>query len=148
MDNLSLYFAYGSNLDSDQMRDRCPGSTEVGIARLLDYEFRINSRGVATVVRQGGRSVIGLLWAVSGFHLAALDRFEGVARGLYRRVLESVERTDGKSQAYVYVAADEVIGKPRPGYLERIIEVADARGFPVDYLTELTTWARPADSAT
>jgi len=34
-----LYFAYGSNMNEEQMRVRCPDSQMQGIARLVGYEF-------------------------------------------------------------------------------------------------------------
>lgn len=46
----TLYFAYGSNLWLDQMTQRCPTSNYVGIARLNDYRWMINSRGYANIV--------------------------------------------------------------------------------------------------
>ncbi|KAI1771156.1 hypothetical protein F4818DRAFT_214208 [Hypoxylon cercidicola] len=48
--NGSLYFAYGSNLSSSQMRDRCPSSTPVGLARLCGWTWLINKRGYANIV--------------------------------------------------------------------------------------------------
>ncbi|KAH8783030.1 hypothetical protein F5883DRAFT_537731 [Diaporthe sp. PMI_573] len=48
-----LYFAFGSNLSSTQMRSRCPGTKAVGLAFLPGYEFIINERGFANVVPTG-----------------------------------------------------------------------------------------------
>lgn len=45
-----LYFAFGSNLSSTQMRARCPGAKAVGLGYLPGYEFIINERGFANVV--------------------------------------------------------------------------------------------------
>ncbi|KAI1759455.1 hypothetical protein GGR53DRAFT_143210 [Hypoxylon sp. FL1150] len=47
----TLYFAYGSNLSTSQMRDRCPQSTPVALARLPGWKWIINTRGVANIVR-------------------------------------------------------------------------------------------------
>ncbi|KAI9789835.1 MAG: hypothetical protein M1816_005752 [Peltula sp. TS41687] len=46
----TVYFAYGSNLWLEQMTQRCPTSSYLGIARLNDYRWMINSRGYANVV--------------------------------------------------------------------------------------------------
>jgi len=43
-----LYFAYGSNMDKDQMANRCPESNFAGTALLKDYRFIINRRGIPT----------------------------------------------------------------------------------------------------
>ncbi|ETS75391.1 hypothetical protein PFICI_12335 [Pestalotiopsis fici W106-1] len=47
-----LYFAYGSNLSSTQMARRCPGATAVGLAHLSGWDWIINERHYANVVRR------------------------------------------------------------------------------------------------
>lgn len=51
-----LYFAYGSNLSTRQMLDRCPQSTCIGLARLPGWKWIINSRGYANIVPEDGSS--------------------------------------------------------------------------------------------
>ncbi|KAM0474391.1 hypothetical protein ACHAPX_007728 [Trichoderma viride] len=48
-----LYFAYGSNLSTDQMRERCPYSTAVGLGKMTGWKWIINRRGYANVVELG-----------------------------------------------------------------------------------------------
>jgi gamma-glutamylcyclotransferase len=48
--NTTLYFGYGSNLWRQQMHQRCPNSTYLGIARLKNFKWIINERGYANVV--------------------------------------------------------------------------------------------------
>ena len=54
-----LYFAYGSNINLDQMAYRCPAAQVVGPVVLEDYKllFRGNARGngVATIAPHKGR---------------------------------------------------------------------------------------------
>ncbi|KAI0454912.1 hypothetical protein F5B21DRAFT_224002 [Xylaria acuta] len=45
-----LYFAYGSNLSTTQMQDRCPYSTPIGLAHLVGWTWIINERGYANIV--------------------------------------------------------------------------------------------------
>ena len=55
-----LYFAYGSNLNPDQMHHRCPEHSVVGLAALRDHRltFPLTSHdwggGVASVVPAHG----------------------------------------------------------------------------------------------
>ncbi|UKZ55488.1 hypothetical protein TrVGV298_009312 [Trichoderma virens] len=49
-----LYFAYGSNLSTEQMRQRCPYSTAVGLGKITGWRWIINARGYANIVREGG----------------------------------------------------------------------------------------------
>lgn len=87
-----LYFAFGSNLSSTQMRSRCPGAVAVGLAFLPGYDFIINERGFANVVpsnsartttpgdgRGRGGGVYGVLYRLaSPAEKERLDRYEGV----------------------------------------------------------------------
>lgn len=61
----NLYFAYGSNLDLEQMAQRCPDAEIVGPVRLENYELRFRGSGFATVApKKGGRSrqTVNSLW--------------------------------------------------------------------------------------
>lgn len=55
------YFAYGSNIVASQMASRCPHASVVGVACLQGYTFRINSRGVATVIPDETHQVYGIV---------------------------------------------------------------------------------------
>ncbi|KAK8009008.1 AIG2 family protein [Apiospora marii] len=48
---LTLYFAYGSNLSSTQMKARCPTAVPVGLGYLPDWTWLINKRGYANIVQ-------------------------------------------------------------------------------------------------
>tara|TARA_B100000315_G_scaffold65392_1_gene59359 strand:+ start:3991 stop:4161 length:171 start_codon:yes stop_codon:yes gene_type:complete len=56
---MMLYFAYGSNLDNDQMKDRCPSAKDKGTACLKEHRLdftRHSTRwdcAVADVVKLG-----------------------------------------------------------------------------------------------
>jgi AIG2-like family len=133
------YFAYGSNLCAVQMGRRCPAAEEGEVAELAGWRFVINRRGVATVVPEPGARVLGLIWRLTPACEAALDRYEGVAKGVYRK--EELEA--GGAPALVYLAAETALGAPRDGYLECILRAAEVRGFDAEYRAELTRWTRP-----
>ena len=44
----NLYFAYGSNLDLEQMAQRCPDAETVGPVRLENYELRFRGNPATT----------------------------------------------------------------------------------------------------
>jgi hypothetical protein len=84
--------------------------------------------------------VLGVVWALTPACEAALDRYEGVARGLYAKRTLPV----GGLVTLVYVASDVEPGPPKPGYLEAIIAAARDRDFPDEYVAgELGAWLRP-----
>ena len=135
------YFAYGSNMDTEQMAHRCPGAERVGVAVLPEYRFLINAWGVGTVVPAEQGSVFGLLWRLSDNDVESLDSYEGVASGDYRREYLTVDADGDQIHALVYVASNVTPGKPRPGYLEGVLRAATDVGLPKAYLAELSSVA-------
>lgn len=137
------YFAYGSNMDVDQMRLRCPGAKILGFAVLEKYRFLINSRGVATVIPDDPSLVRGVLWNITEKHEAALDRYEGIGEGWYSKETVEIRTPRGDlKRTMVYIGIDREPGAPRKGYLEKIIGAASLHVFPPEYLKELESWLR------
>ena len=58
------YFAYGSNLNFEQMAYRCPEAAVVGIAKLDGYELAFR-RGYLTNLPKEDASVEGLIWSIT-----------------------------------------------------------------------------------
>ena len=69
------YFAYGSNLNFEQMAYRCPEATAVGTAKLDGYELAFR-RGYLTVLPKEGASVEGLIWSITDHDESQLDCYE------------------------------------------------------------------------
>ena len=72
------------------MRQRCPGAKMIGTATLRRHRFIIMANGYASVVPASSSEVHGILWRVTPRDLVALDAYEDVAGGLYRRVMRPV----------------------------------------------------------
>jgi phage replication-related protein YjqB (UPF0714/DUF867 family) len=134
-----IYFAYGSNLCVQQMALRCPDAVNPRSATLVDHDWLINERGVATVAPFGGSLVHGVVWQLSDHDLATLDSAEGVPVR-YRRDRLTVHTDDGPADAWVYIDHRVDPGPPRPGYLERIIDGALHHGLPQRWLDFLRRW--------
>ena len=100
-----LYFAYGSNINLDQMEYRCPNAQVVGPVVLEDYKllFRSNTRsaGVATIKPHKGRKVYGLLWKITPECEKSLDIYEGWPR-LYDK--QDVTVRDSSGQEFTVMA--------------------------------------------
>jgi hypothetical protein len=134
---MPLYFAYGSNMDRAAMRQRCPASRPVGVARLPRHRFLINADGYATVTRDPRRSVLGVVWDLALSDVPALDRYESISTGLYTKISQPVVLPGGAKRALIYVGRSARPGKPRPGYLEGVLAAARDWDLPADYLFEL-----------
>lgn len=133
------YFAYGSNMDKHYFIKRYSSAIFNGTARLDDYCFIINSKGVATLRKQAGSVVYGVMWKISESDEKLLDEFEGVENGLYKSVILPVwsERKKMFSEMKVYVSENIIPGFPLPGYMQIIIESAAVHQFPSDYIKYL-----------
>ena len=83
---MPLYFAYGLNMDVAAMRERCPRSTALGLARLPRHRFIITTDGYASVIRDPRESVHGVLWDCALGDIRTLDKFEELASGLYIKI--------------------------------------------------------------
>jgi gamma-glutamylcyclotransferase (GGCT)/AIG2-like uncharacterized protein YtfP len=126
-------------MDVGSMRQRCPGATLLRAERLAGYRFVIARAGFAGLVPDPAARVHGVLWDLTPADEAALDEFEGVAEGLYRRVTLSI----GGGPALVYVPVDHDRGEPQPGYLRDVLAAARSQGLPRDYIAELEGWLPP-----
>ena len=95
----SLYFAYGSNMNENQMAFRCPDAQAVGTVRLEGYRLTFagngGRRGVATILPDKGGSVDGVLWRISARDEQHLDQYEGFPN-LYRKETVMVRTSRGE----------------------------------------------------
>lgn len=112
-DNRTLYFAYGSNINLDQMAYRCPQAEAVGRAVLEGYALKFRGSGCATVIPQENGKVEGLLWKLTEQCEQSLDFYEGVRSGHYDKAYLTVNMENGeKASALVYVMNRELEKKP------------------------------------
>lgn len=135
---MTAYFSYGANMDPVHMAAHCPGAARLGHAVLADYSIGLGAAGFATVREHPGRAVHGILWRLTEADEAALDEFEDVAGGFYRKDAVSVRRDGSPDQpAMIYRAMDDRPGPPDEPYLARVLEVAIAEQLPAAYVRRL-----------
>ena len=132
-----LYFAYGSNMEPERMQSRCPGAKAEGTALLTDWEVRIGLRGVATIVESPDAETWGVLWAVTPSDVRSLDQVEGVARGLYSPASVDVRGPEDVCTARIYIEKFKGDGRPRPGYLQIVLDGARHFDLPTSYRARL-----------
>jgi hypothetical protein len=85
--------------------------------------------GWLTVTQDPRSAVHGVLWDLALADIPALDRYEGMARGLYAKLTQPVVAKRGVRQAIVYVGANAGPGAARPDYIADV--VAAARSWPL-----------------
>lgn len=158
-----LYFAYGSNLNPEQMARRCPGARLIGPARLEGYRLcwprpwgPEDPGGVLGIepAHAAKDAVWGGVWVVSEENLKSLDRYEGVAQGEYRRGWVEVKMSERAATdtreplgglaaclTYFAVPSDGAPFPPARWYLDTVVNGARALGLPRDYVDELAATA-------
>ncbi|MBE2179602.1 MAG: gamma-glutamylcyclotransferase [Chthoniobacterales bacterium] len=149
MDAPLLYFAYGSNLRSAQMRRLCPGHIFVAPARLDGHRLAFTlpdeewAGGVADLVPATGREVWGALYRITMEDLAALDAYEGFdpegtpEQNAYDRRCIDVTTVDGilHRDVWCYFAHNpRGHVTPSEAYRAALLEGATERGLPISHV--------------
>jgi len=103
MSDKTLYFAYGSNINLDQMAQRCPDAKPMGPVTLEGYELLFRGGGFATISPCEGSQVQGLLWEITPKSEFSLDLYEGYPH-FYKKQTVPVRDTQGREfQVMAYV---------------------------------------------
>lgn len=149
-----LYFAYGSNLDWKQIKDRCPATSFFCIAKLHKYRLdftrysdSVNRKcGVADIVSDLQSEVWGVVYRIDELDLGRLDKAEGYypsrKENAYRR-FEAIVFQDGNEDKPLTVSTYEVVKKeldkhrPSKEYRDQIIEGSKYWRLPNDYIEKL-----------
>lgn len=131
---MTLYFAYGSNLNREQMLRRCPEHRVVGLGVLRDYRWLITRRGYASVVPSPGDEVHGLLYKISPSDERELDIYEAVAEGMYLKETLPIKTADGEQACMVYVDPVTEEGRPSTTYAQCILTGIRDANLPVEYV--------------
>jgi len=144
---VTLYAAYGSNLDPAQMRQRCPESPLRDCGWLTGWRLTFGGEDVGwdgplpTVVEDAASQVYVALYEISDADEASLDRWESADTGLFRKIRVRVQTLEGDSTAFVYVLDDFEGGLPSARTRDQVATAAGAAGAPPDYVEALR--ARP-----
>ena len=140
---MTLYAAYGSNLDPRQMLLRAPHSPHLGTGWLRGWRLTFGGEeigwegAVATLAEDSDASVFVSIYDLTPVDERALDEWEGVTTDLYRKIRVRVETLTGTSLCYVYVLNSFEGGVPSKRYLEIMIAAALEAGAPSDYIDVL-----------
>ena len=144
-----FYIAYGSNLNLEQMKHRCPTAEVVGTAVLRNWKlwFRGGNGGaVATVEREQGCEVPVLIWRIQPQDERALDRYEGWPH-LYRKETLRLTVNGKRVYAMIYIMNEvgHPYGTPSMGYLCTINAGYQTAGFDNNILIEAVNNSKEAN---
>ena len=138
---MTLYFAYGSNLNRAAMQRRCAGARAIGPAVLDNFRFFIGIDGWGSVKLKPGATVHGVLWRLTPRDIAALHAYELLHKGLYEVRHLPVRLGPRRVTAMIYLLRRRSVGRPKPGYVEMIASAARAWKLPERYIHSVERWS-------
>ncbi len=104
------YLAYGSNLNTVEMKYRCPSAKVIGTAEISGWRllFRGNWMGYLTIEPCEGACVPVALWEVSPDDESSLDSYEGFPdfydkQDMRLPVRETGSRETSERDAFIYI---------------------------------------------
>ena len=142
-----LYFAYGSNMHPQRLRQRVPSSQALGQATLLGYSLRFHKAGRddsgkcdAYYTGQSGAQLHGVVYRLRAAEKPLLDAAEGLGQGYnvaYARVAVTGQTS---AETFFYTADPEYIDSqlvPYDWYHQLVLTGAQHHGLPHDYIAML-----------
>jgi gamma-glutamylcyclotransferase (GGCT)/AIG2-like uncharacterized protein YtfP len=137
MERKFLYFAYGSNLNTARMFDRCENAQLKSKAILENYRLVFlkndKERAVANILPAEGKVVHGALYKVSALDVAELDKFEGHPRLYCREWVEVKLKSGATVKAFTYMMVDSdkrQFGTPSRDYFNHLFKGYTQWGLP------------------
>lgn len=142
------YFAYGTLLGQDAMREYCPTAVPIAVAAYAGHqlEFRQysddSSRTGCNLAVTPGEDMYGVVYQVVPDELANLDVASGVPQGWFRRIPIKVQTLSGETlntTTYVLCEPGPALVPP-PDYLGLVRTGARVAGLPTDYAAGLESY--------
>jgi hypothetical protein len=140
---VTLYAAYGTNMDPARMGERCPHSPLSTVGWLQGWRLTFGGEehgwdgALSTIVEDPIDQVFVALYDISGEDESALDGWEAADSGLYRKTRVRVATLVGSVLAWTYVLDAYEGGLPSASYLGVLADAAEAADAPADYVAAL-----------
>ena len=161
---MPFYFAYGSNMDEKQMKERCPNSKRIGKGILADHKIgftrfsKKRDSAVADILVSTGDLVWGIIYELTENDLAKLDVVEGHPRAYVRKKMTILKVTKNhfyldddmliskefeKIECETYEVVNKTYGLyPNLSYLRIMLDAAFDDFFPMAYQRKLQEFGK------
>lgn len=131
------YLAYGSNLNVQQMKYRCPDAKPIGTAFINGYQllFKGSKTGSYLTIEKAEKAKVPVaVWEVSEADECRLDAYEGCPTFYYKTEMKvTVNRR--KIKAFVYIMhEDRLLGIPSSSYMRTCVQGYRDFGFDLKHL--------------
>ncbi|WP_134764636.1 gamma-glutamylcyclotransferase family protein [Nocardioides sp. 1609] len=140
---MTLYAAYGSNLDPARMSERCPHSPLQTTGWLTGWRLTFGGEelgwdgALPTLVQDPFEQVYVAVYDVVPTDEDALDGWEQADSGLYRKTKVRVATMAGELVVWTYVLDAYEGGLPSAVTLGVLADAAEAADAPADYVGAL-----------
>ncbi len=140
---VTLYAAYGTNLDPVRMSERCPHSPLHTTGWLEGWRLTFGGEehgwdgALATIVQDPFEQVFVAVYDVTARDVTELDRWDSADTGLYRKTKVRVKTMTGELLVWAYVLDAHEGGLPSASYLGVLADAAEAADAPDDYVAAL-----------
>ena len=140
---MTLYAAYGTNLDPARMSERCPHSPLRTTGWLEGWRLTFGGEehgwdgALSTIVQDSFEQVFVAVYDVPTQDESALDQVEQADSGLYRKAKVRISTLTGEVVAWTYVLDAFEGGLPSAVTLGILADAAEAADAPDDYVAAL-----------
>ncbi len=102
------YIAYGSNMNLEQMKHRCPHSKRIGTGILKDWYLLFNIH--LDIIESKGDEVPVVIWDIDEKDWKNLDMYEGYPKYYIRKNVNVITNEGEEITAVVYVMNNKCKG--------------------------------------
>ncbi len=140
---MTLYAAYGTNLDPARMSERAPHSPLHTTGWLTGWRLTFGGEehgwdsALATIVPDPIDQVFVAVYDVTPEDARHLDEWDSADAGLYRKTKVRIATMTGEVVAWTYVLDAYEGGLPSAHYLGVLADAAEAADAPDDYVAAL-----------
>ena len=140
---VTLYAAYGTNLDPARMGERCPHSILHSTGWLTGWRLTFGGEehgwdgALPTLVQDPIEQVFVGVYDVSPKDESTLDELEQADTGLYRKTKVRVSTMTGELVVWTYVLDAYEGGLPSAVTIGILADAAEAADAPADYVARL-----------
>ena len=142
------HFAYGSNMNSEQVRARCADAKLIAVAKLADHQLAFHGNSPVwdgaeeTLIPAPGQDVWGVIYELTPAGKEKLDDWQDAlfdGSGAYYHSPAKVTDPDGKVYSVLLYKKAKLGNpqKPSEEYLNFIVQGAVERGLPSAYVDQL-----------
>jgi gamma-glutamylcyclotransferase (GGCT)/AIG2-like uncharacterized protein YtfP len=134
------YFAYGSNMDLGQMKERCPSAKFLKKVLLSNYKLvydghsEMRNGAVGNIVPSKVDVVWGALFEVDQECIESLDEYEGFPGAYQKSTFMVADENGSEYQAMAYHREGKPISEPSPEYRALLIQGAKEIDLPKNYI--------------